>query len=81
MQTLSPDPPFPDPIANADLLNAMADFMIAAQGCVNSAESGINAAYQQNVIDAINTGVQDNELFTSRVTALLAAANDTTTTA
>ena len=81
VQTLSSDPPFPDPIANAALLNEMADFMIAAQACVNSAESGLNAVYQQTVIDAINTGVQDYLLYKSRVEALIAASNDTTTTA
>ena len=81
VQTLSPDPPFPDPIANADMLNVMAENIIAAQGCVNSADSGLNAAYQQNVIDAINTGAQDYLLYRSKLEALIVASNDTTSTA
>lgn len=74
VQTLSNNPSFPDPSANTDMLNVMADDMIAAQACVNTAISGVNAVYDSEIYTAINTGGQDWQLFLDRLKALFPSA-------
>lgn len=78
VQTLSNDPPFPDSSANTDMLNVMADDTIAAQACVNTAISGVNAVYDPEIYTAINTGGQEWQLFQARINALFPSASPST---